>query len=733
MSANEVLVPRDSSISRRAFLKTSGAAAGVFLLGARILFPRELLAQGASQGVYDPNFFIKIAPDNSLTIISKHFEMGQGVTTGLATLIAEELDADWSTIDFEFSSDDARIYNNLFFGPIIGTGGSTSMAESWEQMRKVGAAARLMFISAAAAAWNVPASEIKVEKSVVSHSASNHRAAFGELAAAAMKQPVPKDVPLKTPAEWDLIGTRVPRLDSKRKTTGKAMFAMDVRRPEMLTVVIQRPPYFGATVASFDATEAKKIPGVVDVIRIPAGIAVYANETWAAIRGQRALNINWDTSKAETRSTSEILAEYRHLAATPGRPAGNRGDAVAAISRATKTIDAEYAFPYLAHAPMEPMNGVLEYRGDSAEIWSGSQLPTVDQFALVQGLGVKPQNVNVNVMLGGGSFGRRANPVADWTAEIAQVSKAINGRAPVHVVWTREDDIKGGYYRPMTLHRVKVGLDSSGKISGWQHAIVSKSIFIGTPMEAMAVKNGVDHSSVEGVVDTPYAIPDMAVEYHNPESPVTVLWFRSVGNTHSGFAMETMMDQLAHAAGKDPVAFRLEYLDPKSRDAAVIQLAAEKAGWSGPAPSGSGRGRGRGFAYHYSFGTRVAMVADVSVVSEKIKVDRIVAAVDCGVPIDPDVVVAQIQGAIGFALSTVFRNQVTLNKGLVEQSNFDDYEPTRMREMPAVEVYLVPSTEHPSGIGEPGVPPLAPAVGNALFAATGVRRTSLPFRLATPF
>lgn len=731
MSAIETLKPRDVRYSRRRFLRDSAAAAGVFLIGARIFFPTGFLAQSAPQGVYDPNFFLKIAPDNSLTIISKHFEMGQGVTTGLATMIADELGADWSTVGFEFSSDDARIYNNLFFGPIIGTGGSTSMAESWEQMRKVGAAARLMFISAAAAQWNVPASEITVAKSVVSRSTSSHRATLGELASAAMKQPLPKDVPLKSPSDWNLITKRIPRLDSKGKTTGNATFALDVRRPGMLTVVIQRPSNFGGKVASFDATEAKKIPGVVDVLQIPAGIAVYANDTWAAIRGRSALKVEWDNSSAETRSTDEILAEYRKLATTPGVTAEPRGDTAAALGRATKFVEAEFTFPYLAHAPMEPMNGVLEYRGDSAEIWSGSQLPTVDQFALVQGLGVKPENAKINVMLGGGSFGRRANAVADWTVEIVQASKAINGRAPVHVVWTREDDIKGGFYRPMTLHRVKVGLDGSGLLSGWQHTIVSKSILTGTPMEAMTVKNGIDHSAVEGVVDSPYAIPDMSIEYHNPKSPVTVLWFRSVGHTHSGFVMETMIDELAHTAGKDPVAFRLDLLSQLPRDTAVIKLAAEKAGWNGPASDG--KGSGRGFAYHFSFGTRVAMVADVSLVSQKIRVERIVAAVDCGVPINPDVVTAQVQGAIGFALSSVLRNQVTLDKGQVVQSNFDDYEPTRMREMPKVEVHIVPSTEHPSGIGEPGVPPVAPAIGNALFAATGTRYRSLPLNLITPF
>jgi isoquinoline 1-oxidoreductase subunit beta len=362
-------------------------------------------------------------------------------------------------------------------------------------------------------------------------------------------------------------------------------------------------------------------------------------------------------------------------------------------------------------------------RDDGAELWSGCQLQSIDQFVVAQVLGLKPEQIKINTLLGGGSFGRRGNPAGDWTREIAAVAKAYSGRAPIHLVWTREDDIKGGFYRPLTLHHVKAGLDAQGRIAGWQHKLVCKSIFTGTPFEQSSVKDGLDHSSVEGVADTPYEIGDFEVEVHNAQSPLPVLWWRSVGHSHTAHVMETVLDELARLAGQDPVAFRLALLTPKPRDAAVLRLAAERTGWTQRLPAG----RGRGVAYHHSFNTRIAMVAEVSVARPAVKVDRIVAAVDCGVAVNPDVVKAQIEGAIGFALSSVLRNQITLNKGVVEQNNFDDYEPTRMSEMPKVDVHIVPSSADPSGIGEPGVPPLAPAIGNAIFAATGKRLRSLPF------
>ncbi len=720
-----------SNPSRREFLIGAAAVAGAFVLGTYIPFAKRAFAQeggGVPKGIFDPNVFLKIGAANTVTLISKHFEMGQGVTTGLATLVAEELDADWSSMRIEFAPNNAKLYNNLAFGPVMGTGGSTSTPAGWEQMRQVGAVARMMLVSAAGAKWNVPAAEIKVQKGVLSHAKSEKKATFGELAGDAMRVPMPAEVKLKAPKDWKLIGTKVPRLDSVGKTSGKAIFALDIRRPGMLTAVVKHPELFGASIASFDATEAKKIGGVVDVVQIPTGVAVLAKDTWSAIRGRNALKVTWDTSKAETRSTAEIFDEYRTLADEPGLSALKRGDAAAGLKGATKTVATEFTFPYLAHAPMEPLNAVLELRSDGAEMWSGCQLQSLDESTVADILGLKPEQIKINTLLGGGSFGRRGsfsppgNPVGDWVIELAGIVKAIEGRAPVHMVWTREDDIKGGFYRPMALHKVKAGIDAKGNITGWQHATVCKALIIGTAFEPMFVKNGVDWTAVEGIVDTPYAINNFSVDWHNVKTPVPVLWMRSVGHSHTAFVMETTIDELAHLAGKNPLDFRLGLLAQQPRDAAVLRLAAEKAGWNKPLPTG----RGRGLAYHYSFNTRVALVAEVSVNGATVKVNRIVAAVDCGIAVNPDVVEAQIQGAIGFTLSAVFRNQITLNKGVVEQSNFYDYEPTRMREMPKVEVHIVKSFENPSGIGEPGVPPVAPSIGNAIFAATGKRLRSLP-------
>ncbi|MEH2613072.1 xanthine dehydrogenase family protein molybdopterin-binding subunit [Bradyrhizobium sp. AZCC 1693] len=712
--------------SRRAFLQGTAASLAVFTLGTFLQPFGRALAQAPAPGPFDPNIFLQIASDNTVTLISKHFEMGQGVTTGLATLVAEELGADWSQMRFIFAPANPALYHNLLFGPVQATGGTTSTVEAWTQMRQVGAAAHVMFATAAANKWQVPASEVSIENGVVVHGAN--RATLGSLAEEAMNVPVPTSVTLKEPKNWTMIGRRLPRLDSVMKTTGQAIFALDFRRPGTLTTVVLRPDRFGATVASFDATEARKIDGVVDVQQLPTGIAVYATNTWAAIEGRKALKVTWDMSKAETRSTEQIFAEYRNLLEQPGLQATKRGDTGAALAKAARTVAAEFTFPYLAHAPMEPLNCTIELGADGAEIWSGCQLQTIDQFVASQVLGFKPEQIKINTMLGGGSFGRRGNPVADWVAELCFAVKAIGGRAPVHLVWTREDDIKGGFYRPMALHRVRVGLTQDGRISGWQHQLVSKSIFTGTPFEAVSVKDGLDVSSVEGVADTDYAIPDFDVRQHNVSTPLPVLWWRSVGNSHTAFAMETMIDELAGLAAQDPVPFRLGLLANDPRDVAVVRLAAEKAGWGTPL---SEKGRGRGIAFHHSFGTRVAMVSEVTVRGGVIKVDRMVAAVDLGVAVNPDVVVAQVEGAIGFALSMVLRNEITLKNGVVQQSNFDDYEPTRMREMPKVEVHIVPSMEPPTGIGEPGLPPVAPAIANAVAAATGKRLRSLPLRYAT--
>src|SRR5262245_10123248 len=708
--------------SRRALLKGAGAAGGAFVLGTFIGGKAFAAAPGDAPL---PNAFIRIGTDDTVTVLTKHLEMGQGVTTGLSTIVAEELDADWSKVAAEHAPANAVLYNNLAFGQIQGTGGSTSVANSWEQLRKAGAAMRQMLVEAAAERWGVPAAEIAVAKGVVTHRASGRSARFGELAEAAARRPVPTNVRLKDAKEWTLIGTRLPRVDSVDKTTGRAVYALDVRRPGRLTALIRRPERFGATVKSFDAAAAKAIKGVVDVVAVPAGVAVLAENTFAAMQGRDAVKVEWDESKAESRSSDEILAEYRRLAQTPGTAAAARGEPESTIGQAQRIVEAEFTFPYLAHAPMEPLNRTVELNHGNCQVWAGSQFQTIEQMVAGSILGLKPEQVKINTLSAGGSFGRRATVTADYIAEAVHIAKAISGRAPVHLVWTREDDIRGGYYRPIYLHRLRAGLDPQGNIVGWHHRIVGQSIMSGTPMEPMMVKDGVDATSVEGASNLPYGIANFRVELHSPRTGVPILWWRSVGSTHTAHATEVFFDELATAAGKDPVAFRLALLDGHPRHAAVLRLAAEKAGWGRAAP----KGKGFGVAVHESFHSYVAQIAEVTVGGGGLKVDRIVCAVDCGIAVNPDVVAAQMEGGIGFGLGAALRNKITLTKGVVDQSNFHDYEPLRISDMPKVEVHIVRSDAAPTGVGEPGVPPVAPAVANAVFAATGKRLRALPFDL----
>ncbi|MDJ1159799.1 xanthine dehydrogenase family protein molybdopterin-binding subunit [Chelatococcus sp. SYSU_G07232] len=715
-----------AATSRRTFLKGAGALGGAFVLATQLPLTGKAFAAKPGDPPA-PNAFVRITPDNTVTVLIKHIDMGQGVTTGLPTIVAEELDADWGQMRFAFAPANAEVYNNLFFGPVQGTGGSTSTANSWEQLRKAGAAMRSMLVAAAAETWRVPAAAITVEKGVVRHAASGRSATFGELAAKAATMPVPAEVKLKDPREFKLIGTRLPRLDTPDKITGRGTYALDVRRPGQLTAVVAHPPRFGGRVKGIDAGEAKKVPGVIDVVEIPTGVAVVAKDTWSAIRGREALRVTWDFSAAENRSSEAIMAEYKALAAKPGLKAAARGDVGKALAGAAKVLEAEFEFPYLAHAPMEPLNGVIEPTPGGATIWTGSQFQTIEQAVVGSILGLAPEKVAITSTYAGGSFGRRATPNADYLAEAATIARATGMKAPIHLVWTREDDMKAGRYRPMVYHKVRAGLDARGRLVGWEHVIVGKSILAGTPFEGMLVKDGIDATTVEGVADMPYAVPDFLATVHNTKEGVPVLWWRSVGHTHTGHAVETFMDELAHAAGKDAVAFRLDLLAHHPRHVGVLKLAAEKAGWGEALP----KGRGRGIAVHESFSSYVAMVADVTVSGGKLKVDRIVAAVDCGLAINPDVVRAQVEGAVGFALSSVLRNRVTLKDGEVQETNFDGFEPTRMSEMPKVEVHILPSAEPPTGIGEPGVPCLAPAIGNAVFAATGKRLRSLPLDLAS--
>ena len=720
--------------SRRHFLQAgAGLTLAVYLHGSHAAAVAAAPGKTGSAAAveFEPNAFVRIGEDNTVTVIAKHLEMGQGTYTGLATLVAEELDAAWPQIKVEGAPADAKRYNNLLWGPMQGTGGSTAMANSFGQMRRAGATARFMLVAAAAAEWGVPAKEITVKNGIVSHAASNRKASFGELSAKAAMQeaPQPEDITLKAPKDFVYIGKQSPRQDSKPKINGSALFTSDVTLPGMLTALVARAPRFGATVKSFDAAGAKAIAGVVDVVAIPNGVAVLAKDFWTAKKGRDALKVEWDDSKAFKLGTQDMLASYKNLARSPGTVAHKTGDAEKAMGRSAKRLEAAFEFPYLAHAAMEPLDCVVRLNGKQCEIWNGEQSQTTDQINVAKFLGIKPEDVKINMLYAGGSFGRRANPRSDYVLEAVQIAKAINGRAPVKMIWTREDDLRAGQYRPLFYHTLRAGLDASGNLVAWQHRLVGQSILADTAFEGAMKKNGIDFTSVEGAANLPYTIPNMLVDLHSPSYPVPVQWWRSVGSTHTAFSTEVFFDEVAHAAGKDPVAFRRALLAKHPRHLAVLDLAASKAGWSKPLPTKTGMRRGRGVAVHESFGSVVAEIAEVSVKADgSFKVDRVVCAVDCGIAINPSIVRAQMEGGIGFGLSAALYSAVTLKDGQVEQSNFHDYPLLRMSEMPQVDVHIVPSSANPSGVGEPGVPPIAPAVVNALFAATGKRLRNLPLR-----
>ena len=707
----------DHNLTRREFLQVVGLGAAGFMIG-------WTESTEASPGNVVLNNFVRIGSDNTVTVVIKHLDKGQGVTTGLTTIVAEELDAAWSQMRWEFAPADATRYNNLFWGPFQGTGGSSSIANSWPQLRTAGAAARAMLVDAAAAKWKVPAAEISVAKGVVAHSKDKH-ATFGELASSAAKITPPTKPTLKQPAQFQLIGKPLPRIDTPEKTSGRAHYTIDVRRPGMLTAVITHPPRFGAKVKTWDATKAKQIPGVVEVVEIPRGVAVLAKDFWSARRGRDALMIEWDETHAEKRGSPELFKDFAVLAEQPGAVARHDGDPEAAFAAAAQIVEATYEFPYLAHATMEPLNAVCELRTDACEIWSGAQSLTTDQRIAAEITGLKPEQVIIHTQFAGGSFGRRAVPDSDYIAEAVMIAHAIKGRAPVKLQWTREDDMRAGRYRPMALHRLKAALDVNGELIAWSHRIVAQSFLKNTPFSGM-IKGGVDGTTVEGARNLPYAVPNCVVDVHLPDVGVTALWWRSVGHTFNGYVVEAFFDEVAAVAKKDPVAWRLALLKDYPRHRAVLELAVAKAG-----AKPTGKHQGRGVAVHESFNTVVAEVADVTVNDDgTFKVDRVVCAVDCGIAVNPDIVRAQMEGGIGMGLGVALREAITLRDGQVEQTNFDRYRPLRIHEMPKVEVHIVPSNEPPTGVGEPGVPPLAPAVANAIRAVTGKTPRRLPFATA---
>jgi len=543
---------------------------------------------------------------------------------------------------------------------------------------------------------------------------------------AASKQTPPDNPQLKSPAQYTFISKdrSTPRVDSPSKCNVTAMYTGDVKLPGLLTAVIAWPPSFGAKLVSFDATEAKKVQGITDVVEVPEGVAVVATGTWAAMQGRRALKVQWDESTSKVLDSDALLADYRARAGQPGTPFAKPTGASAAAATG-KTIAAVYEFPFLAHASMEPMNCVAWLHDGILETWSGHQFPSLDHMFAAKAAGLPMEKVKLNTLVSGGSFGRRANSWSDFTVAAVNVAKAIGGRAPVRVQFTREDDTGAGLYRPMYVHAVKAGLDSKGNIAVWEHTIVGQSIMAGGPM-AMMIKDGIDPTSVEGVDKSVYNLPMLAGSLHSPVLSVRPLWWRSVGNTHTAYVMETMIDELAAAAGRDPVAYRLALLDKSPRAAGVLKLAAEKAGWGKPLRPGVAQG----IAVHESFGSFVAQVAEVSLRKGKVKVERVVCAVDCGVPVNPDVIRAQMEGCIGFALGAMYYGEVEIKDGRAAQRNFDTYRSLRIHEMPRVEVHIVASNEKPSGVGEPGVPPLAPAVANAVARLGGPRVRRLPLTRA---
>ncbi len=712
-------------LTRRSFLKSASALAGAALVVG--FGPGKVLAAPGGAGEFTP--FVRISADGTVTTIIKHFECGQGTATGLATLIAEELNLALDRIEVEFAPADARNYGNLLFGGVQGTGGSTAMANSYMQYRTAGAAAREMLIAAAAEAWGVDPVGVTMTDGQLS--AGVNSAPIGEFVAAASARDVPTAPRLKDPSEFTVIGNPdTARRDNGPKTNGTAQFAMDLHLEGQIVAVMLRSPRFGGTLVSLDDSAARDVPGFIRAAALPtgAGAVIYAQTTWAAFQSRDVLSAEWDFSQAENRSSDQIKAD---LLAAVNRDAefdakGTPPETAKALDGAARVIERDFFFPYLAHAPMEPLTCTIAPTETGVMLYDGCQMPTGAQMALAAVLQIPQENVEVTTLYAGGTFGRRSTQTADYHVEAALAFALNGGRQPVKLVWSREDDIKGGYYRPAVAHRVRVGLDENGRIVGWDHRVAGKPIFKGGPWDAFVVQNGVDSSSVEGVRDTLYDIPAQYVGLTDDNSPISVNWWRSVGHSHTAYVIETMMDLAASAAGQDPVEYRMSYLNggtpDQSRLAGVLRLAADRADWNGPLPEG----HSRGVAAHKSFGTFVAEVVETSGDADNgIVIEKVTCAVDCGVPVNPGVIKAQMESGIGYGIGHVMRNEITFTDGEVDQFNFPDYEPLRIGDIRTIETHIVPSTEPPTGVGEPGTPPSGPALANAI-AIAGPRVTHLP-------
>jgi len=721
--------PTDLHLNRRSFLRASAGAAGGLLLS--MYFDLPALAQEGNPPaakVYPPDAFVHVRPDGRIVVMVNRLEFGQGVQTALPMILAEEMDADWSQVQAELAPA-GDVYRDALFGLQM-TGGSAAVANSFQQYRELGARARAMLVSAAADRWGVTPDQCRTANSVV-YGPGDRSARYAELADAAARRPVPDKVRLKKPSEFRIIGKGVRRLDGRAKCDGSQKFALDLDLPGMKTAVLARPPVFGGRVKAFDDKEARGIAGVRDVFEVPlvkgTGVAVVADSFWAAKQARDRLKVEWDLSGVERPDTSELRSRYRKLARTAGKAAVSRGDekAMGRIPAASRIV-AEYEFPYLAHAAMEPLNATIRFDGDRAEAWIPTQFQTLDQAAIGAILGLKPEQVALHTEYAGGAFGRRGSLDLDVPRETAAVAKGVRG-TPIKLVWTREDDMQGGRYRPMFVHRVEVGIGKDGMPAAWKHVVVGQSFMIGSgnAFEPFLVKDGVDVLTVEGTADTRYSIPNFHVSAHHPAVNVPVLAWRSVGYTHNSFVMETLIDELAARAKIDPIAYRLELLAPDARKLrAALALLQEKSAWRNKLS----RGHAAGIACSQYHDTAVACAVDVSIVDKRPRIHRATVTIDCGLAVNPLSVESQVQGGIGFGLTQLMAHgAITLKDGQVEQSNFNDFRPPYIADAPvAIDVYIVPSTEAPTGAGEPPVPVISPAVVNALARLTGKRYRALP-------
>lgn len=726
MSAMTV-VNKESGLSRRSFLRASATAAGGLIVSLYLDVPLSA-QQTPPARTYPPDAFVHIKPDGTIVIQVNRLEFGQGVQTSLPMILADEMDADWSHVVAELAPA-ADVYKDPLFG-IQMVGGSGSIAHSFQQYRELGAKTRAMLVAAAAEKWNVSPDQCHTEASVV-HGPSGQSAKYAELADAAAPVTIPENVQLKNESEFRLIGKNTPRLDSRSKCDGSLKFGLDLDLPGMKVALVVHPPIFGGSPKSVDDKVARSLPGVVDVFEIPTlskgtAVAVVADKFWTAKRARDRLQIDWDFSRVEPADTSQLRGQYKDLAGTQGNVAVSRGDVKVLDSMADdKRIVAEYEFPYLAHTPMEPLNTTVRFDGDRAEVWAGSQFQTIDQMAIAQTLGLRPDQVTFHTEMAGGGFGRRATPDSHVQREAAAIAKRMKG-TPVKLIWAREDDVQGGYYRPMFVHTIEIGIGTDGLPAAWRHVIVGQSIVAGTPFAAMLIKNGVDETAVEGVADTQYDIANFHVSAHHPTVNVPVLWWRSVGNTHTAFVTETLIEELATRGNTDPIAYRRKLLkaDAKKLRGALDLMDEKSAAWRNSLT----RGHAVGFACHECFGTAVACAVDVSVENKRPKIHHVTVALDCGTAINPLTVESQFQAGMSFGVSQLVpKGAITLKDGYVEQSNFDGYTPPYIVDGPTtVDVHIVPSTEKPSGCGEPSVPVISPAVVNALSRLTGKRYRTLP-------